>query len=177
METAILKFSRFEIGDDLVFNPASDPSKVMGGDYLNGLLKWGIQTDAIEINEQVVIGQFNLTQFVELLSAERLCAEFVKVGAYLRRANKGGLLRVETHLDYRVENDEITECLIRSYDLRKEEITTVATTSGIPLKDGSVDSPKGIGFLPRYNYEQVGWPESNSQRFYGESKIISNLMS
>ena len=153
METAFLKYGRGDIGDDLLFGDDVDACQIMGGDYARACKKIVGVERSMQASGQVFVGKFGLEQFLELLSLERLAAEYLRVTACLRRAYKGGLLVVDRSVEYRVENDHHTESLITSYDDRNQTIPTTVATTGVPLDTQFPPSKAGRCFLPRYNYE------------------------
>lgn len=126
LECAFLKYGNFEIGEDLIFGDEIHASKIMGGDFVKALEKHG--GDPLSISNQrmpggsrVFIGNFNIVQFVEMLSLERLAIEYWYLTACLRRAYKGGELVIHDLEKYQVENDVTTDKLIESYDERNKE--------------------------------------------------------
>lgn len=166
-ETSFLKYGKGEIGDDLIMGEGLDPKDIMSGEYIRAWRElYNVEPSAGQFNG-VYIGKFGVEQFLQLLSLECLTAEYWYVTACLRRAYKGGALLVDGFDEYRLENDDDTESLIRSYDDRNEEIPTTVATSGIPLHTTLKEFKPGLCLLPQYNYERKKLGDLPCQVFWG----------
>lgn len=107
-----------------------------------------------------------MSRFLELLSLERLVAEFCQVAADLRRAYKGGRLMVESTESYRVLNDSITESLIQSFDKRMEISGMTSTDAGVPIRPSDANRGR-ICLVPRYNFERESLQAYPQDHFLG----------
>jgi hypothetical protein len=152
MEAAFAKYGSLQIGNDLLQGTEIDPDEIMSGEVkriLNGL---GAE---FKPPPGIYIKEFSFSQFVELLSLERLVSEFCQVVAMLRRVYKGGSLVIENVKSYYVQNDNITELLIQSLDRRSELFSGHFTERGMPIDSSGGASPKYVCFLPIYNVYRV----------------------
>ena len=160
METAFVKYGRLEIGDDLVMGDTVDPQEIMSGEAKRiQEEEFGIE---FHVGPGIYIKDFSYGDFVELLSLERLVAEYCSIAACLRRAYKGGNLIVEDTWSFYVLNDNGTESLIKSYDKRNEESGILTTSRGLPVSKLHYHEHAEIGpvcMIPKYNVGRLSLNE------------------
>ena len=164
MEAAFAKYGSLQIGNDLLQGNDIDPGEIMSGEVKRIHDELGIE---YKPPPGIYVKEFSLSHFVELLSLERLVAEFRLVVAMLRRVYKRGRLVIENVKSYSVQNDNTTESLIQSLDRRNEIYGGHVTERGLPTDSEESVGPKYICLSPIYNVHRTTLKEYPQDHILG----------
>ena len=159
LEVAVQKYAQASMCDRIAFSADVPPASVLRGALIPD---YQIIVDSLQKNNQLVLTDFGLEEFVELYMLEKLAYEVWKTTAVLRGVGKGATLIVDqttSTIFYDNRSKELNELIRRFDDRLGAPFETSAT--GTVFSNWQDDDTKGILLLPFYNVDQKPIEEFN----------------